>query len=87
MSATGCKLCWCCNAQVHAAHAGGIHAKRGPHLGPPPSAALTLTCSGACSALPCHALQMSELDLSYSDRYGHVRIPDAYERLILDCIR
>jgi hypothetical protein len=38
-------------------------------------------------ALPWPALQMSELDLSYSDRYGHVRIPDAYERLILDCIR
>jgi hypothetical protein len=30
---------------------------------------------------------MSELDLSYNERYSDVRIPDAYERLILDCIR
>jgi hypothetical protein len=32
-------------------------------------------------------VQVSELDLSYGDRYSDVRIPDAYERLILDCIR
>eukprot|EP00879_Flechtneria_rotunda_P017147 GHRR01017958.1.p1 GENE.GHRR01017958.1~~GHRR01017958.1.p1 ORF type:complete len:482 (+),score=136.79 GHRR01017958.1:223-1668(+) len=31
--------------------------------------------------------EMSELDLSYSSRYSDVKIPDAYERLILDCIR
>eukprot|EP00878_Enallax_costatus_P001274 GHUV01001418.1.p1 GENE.GHUV01001418.1~~GHUV01001418.1.p1 ORF type:complete len:249 (+),score=60.20 GHUV01001418.1:227-973(+) len=31
--------------------------------------------------------EMSELDLSYQERYSHVNIPDAYERLILDCIR
>ena len=30
---------------------------------------------------------MSELDLSYTERYAHVTIPDAYERPILDCIR
>ena len=32
-------------------------------------------------------VEMSELDLSYKDRYNTVNIPDAYERLILDCIR
>lgn len=31
--------------------------------------------------------EMSELDLSYQERYSDVNIPDAYERLILDCIR
>jgi hypothetical protein len=31
--------------------------------------------------------EMSELDLSYGERYADVNIPDAYERLILDCIR
>lgn len=31
--------------------------------------------------------EMSELDLSYMHRYKDVHIPDAYERLILDCIR
>lgn len=31
--------------------------------------------------------EMSELDLSYQERYSDVKIPDAYERLILDCIR
>jgi glucose-6-phosphate 1-dehydrogenase len=31
--------------------------------------------------------EMSELDLSYTERYADVKIPDAYERLILDCIR
>eukprot|EP00775_Hariotina_reticulata_P006254 gene6254-6492_t len=31
--------------------------------------------------------EMSELDLSYGERYSDVNIPDAYERLILDCIR
>jgi glucose-6-phosphate 1-dehydrogenase len=31
--------------------------------------------------------EMSELDLSYQERYHDVNIPDAYERLILDCIR
>jgi glucose-6-phosphate 1-dehydrogenase len=31
--------------------------------------------------------EMSELDLSYGERYHDVNIPDAYERLILDCIR
>ncbi|KAG2501354.1 hypothetical protein HYH03_001144 [Edaphochlamys debaryana] len=31
--------------------------------------------------------EMSELDLSYPERYRGVIIPDAYERLILDCIR
>ncbi|GIL45938.1 hypothetical protein Vafri_3047 [Volvox africanus] len=31
--------------------------------------------------------EMSELDLSYPERYKGVVIPDAYERLILDCIR
>jgi len=30
---------------------------------------------------------ISELDLSYSQRYGDVRIPDAYESLILDILR
>ena len=29
---------------------------------------------------------MSELDLSYGDRYKDIVIPDAYERLILDVI-
>uniref|UniRef100_A0A7S0UPW7 Glucose-6-phosphate 1-dehydrogenase n=1 Tax=Polytomella parva TaxID=51329 RepID=A0A7S0UPW7_9CHLO len=33
------------------------------------------------------ALEMSELDLTYPERYKDVVIPDAYERLILDCIR
>jgi glucose-6-phosphate 1-dehydrogenase len=33
------------------------------------------------------AAELSELDLSYSERYSAVAIPDAYERLILDCIR
>jgi len=33
------------------------------------------------------AAELSELDLSYSERYSGVVIPDAYERLILDCIR
>jgi glucose-6-phosphate 1-dehydrogenase len=33
------------------------------------------------------AAELSELDLSYSERYSGVAIPDAYERLILDCIR
>lgn len=33
------------------------------------------------------AADMSELDLSYGERYSNVLIPDAYERLILDCIR
>ena len=31
--------------------------------------------------------EMSELDLSYGERYEDVHIPEAYERLILDCIR
>lgn len=31
--------------------------------------------------------ELSELDLSYEERYRGVNIPDAYERLILDCIR
>ncbi|EFJ52396.1 hypothetical protein VOLCADRAFT_103053 [Volvox carteri f. nagariensis] len=31
--------------------------------------------------------EMSELDLSYPERYKGIVIPDAYERLILDCIR
>jgi len=30
---------------------------------------------------------ISELDLTYGDRFTGTRIPDAYERLILDCIR
>lgn len=33
------------------------------------------------------AAEMSELDLSYGERYLDAVIPDAYERLILDCIR
>ncbi|GBG00395.1 hypothetical protein Rsub_13219 [Raphidocelis subcapitata] len=33
------------------------------------------------------AAEMSELDLSYGERYQDAVIPDAYERLILDCIR
>eukprot|EP00951_Prasinocladus_malaysianus_P050410 scaffold680200_cov62-Prasinocladus_malaysianus.AAC.1 len=32
-------------------------------------------------------LHMSEMDLSYKRRYNGLRIPEAYERLILDCIR
>lgn len=31
--------------------------------------------------------EMSELDLSYSNRFDISKIPDAYERLILDAIR
>lgn len=31
-------------------------------------------------------VEMSELDLSYMDRYKETVIPDAYERLILDVI-
>lgn len=31
--------------------------------------------------------EMSELDLSYDQRYKDANIPDAYERLILDVIR
>ena len=30
---------------------------------------------------------VTELDLSYKQRYGDTYIPDAYERLILDAIR
>lgn len=30
---------------------------------------------------------ISELDLSYNKRYENVKIPDAYESLILDCLR
>ncbi|KAI9138894.1 glucose-6-phosphate dehydrogenase [Paraphysoderma sedebokerense] len=30
---------------------------------------------------------ISELDLSYNERYTHIRIPDAYESLILDVLR
>jgi glucose-6-phosphate 1-dehydrogenase len=30
---------------------------------------------------------ISELDLTYKERYSDAYIPDAYERLILDCIR
>jgi glucose-6-phosphate 1-dehydrogenase len=30
---------------------------------------------------------ISELDLSYGKRYSEVKIPDAYESLILDCLR
>jgi glucose-6-phosphate 1-dehydrogenase len=30
---------------------------------------------------------ISELDLSYAKRYTEVKIPDAYESLILDCLR
>ncbi|GMH35965.1 hypothetical protein BSKO_03833 [Bryopsis sp. KO-2023] len=33
------------------------------------------------------ATEMSELDLSYTERYKGIDIPDAYERLILDAIR
>eukprot|EP00026_Physarum_polycephalum_P006879 Phypoly_transcript_06932.p1 GENE.Phypoly_transcript_06932~~Phypoly_transcript_06932.p1 ORF type:complete len:495 (+),score=113.28 Phypoly_transcript_06932:121-1605(+) len=29
----------------------------------------------------------AELDLTYKERFGHVNLPDAYERLILDVIR
>lgn len=32
-------------------------------------------------------IHMSEMDLSYKKRYEGLRIPEAYERLILDCIR
>ena len=28
-----------------------------------------------------------ELDLTYNKRYGDIKIPDAYESLILDCLR
>jgi glucose-6-phosphate 1-dehydrogenase len=30
---------------------------------------------------------ISELDLSYNKRYSDVKIPDAYESLILDCLK
>lgn len=30
---------------------------------------------------------ISELDLSYNKRYGDIKIPDAYESLLLDCLR
>jgi glucose-6-phosphate 1-dehydrogenase len=30
---------------------------------------------------------ISELDLSYTERYATHKIPDAYESLILDCLR
>lgn len=30
---------------------------------------------------------ISELDLSYNKRYADLKIPDAYESLILDCLR
>lgn len=30
---------------------------------------------------------ISELDLTYNKRYGDIKIPDAYESLILDCLR
>ena len=33
------------------------------------------------------ATTISEMNLSYGERYGSVYIPDAYERLILDAIR
>mmetsp|Transcript_8156 Transcript_8156/g.23410 ORF Transcript_8156/g.23410 Transcript_8156/m.23410 type:complete len:521 (-) Transcript_8156:251-1813(-) len=32
-------------------------------------------------------IHMSEMDLSYKNRYEGLRIPEAYERLILDCVR
>ena len=34
-----------------------------------------------------NTIHMSEMDLSYKHRYDGLRIPEAYERLILDCIR
>lgn len=34
-----------------------------------------------------NSIHMSEMDLSYKNRYRGLRIPEAYERLILDCIR
>ena len=30
-------------------------------------------------------LEETELDLTYNSRYKNARLPDAYERLILDC--
>ena len=30
---------------------------------------------------------VSEMDLTYKERYGDTHIPEAYERLILDAIR
>ncbi len=32
-------------------------------------------------------LQQVELDLTYKNRFGSVAFPDAYERLILDCLK
>jgi glucose-6-phosphate 1-dehydrogenase len=32
-------------------------------------------------------LQQVELDLTYKNRFGNVALPDAYERLIYDCLR
>ena len=31
------------------------------------------------------SLEETELDLTYNSRYKSARLPDAYERLILDC--
>ena len=66
-------------------------------LGGEPSAAREASCDCAGVALgvadaaagnTLHSIptQLAELDLDYSRRYGGVRIPEAYERLIADAI-
>jgi len=48
--------------------------------------ALAVADAAADNALPSIPTQLAELDLDYSRRYGGVRIPEAYERLIADAI-
>ena len=48
--------------------------------------ALAVADAAAGNTLPSIPTQLAELDLDYSRRYGGVRIPEAYERLIADAI-
>ncbi len=78
---------------LHAPHRRALHplgAGPASKQRPAPAPGRAAATPDAPGALPLRSptpLQMSELDLSYGDRYSDVRIPDAYERLILDCIR
>ena len=62
-------------------------AARGPACGcTRAGVALAVADAAAGNALPTISTQLAELDLDYSRRYGGVRIPEAYERLIADAV-
>lgn len=51
-----------------------------------PSEAIYLKLNTKTPGLQTRAIP-AEMDLSYTQRYAQIRIPEAYEALILDCLR